>query len=151
MALFSKLKSLFGKKEKQETKGKVLSDEELKSYQKFIEHRQRIEDMSRDKYAIEAMNIHQKTGEVVLRQYTYASPCTRDGKQGFAFLSFKHTYTAEIYRDGGEREFTSPTYGRFVVLTEDGYQVERLDEKETMEVKQQIDNSLEQTPELWFF
>lgn len=139
MALFSKLKSLFGIK----TKSKGMSDEELKFYKDFMEHHQRIEDMARDKYAIDAMNIHQKTGEVVLRQYTYATPCTRDGKQGFAYLSFKHTYTAELYRDGGEREFTSPTYGRFVVKTEDGYQVERLGEKETMEVKEQIDKQIE--------
>ena len=146
MALFNKLKSLFGKKEKQSK-----HDEEMEFYKRFAEHRQAIEETNRDKFAIESMKNYLENGEPSLRKYHYAMPCTRDGKQGFAYLNFEHTYNAEIYRDGGEREFTSPTYGRFVVKTEESFEVERLDEKQTMEVKQQIDNSLEQTPELWFF
>lgn len=143
MALLGKLKKLFGVKQKQEKRS-----EETEFYMQFAEHRRAIEDSFRDKYAVETTKQYLKDGETAMRKYYYAMPHTRNGKQGFAILNFEHTYVAELYRDGGEVEQTSPTYGRFVVVAEDHFEVERLDEKQTLEVKQEIDLAQEQTPEL---
>lgn len=146
MALWGKLKKLFGVKEKQQEK-KGMSDKDLEFYKGLIAHHQAIEDVNRDKYAIEAMKRYLKDGSTAMQKYYYAMPHTRDGKQGFAMLNFEHTFTAELYRDGGEVEQKSPTYGRFVTIAEDHFEVERLDEAQTMKVKQEIDLAQEQTPE----
>ena len=139
MALLSKVKKFFGIKKL----SKKEQQKEMEFYKGIIEYHNAIENTNRDKFAIEAMKQFIENGETRMAKYYYAMPHTRDGKQGFAMLNFEHTYMAELYRDGGEREIHSPTYGRFVVKTEDGYEVERLDEKQTMELKEQID--LEQT------
>ena len=140
MGLFNKLRNIFSKKEKQ------TDSLDLQDVQEFLIHRQKIEEMARDRYAIDAFKRYETSQEVIYRKYHVASPLERDGKQGFVYLCFEHIGQDMNPHSTSYDEISYPNFGRFIVKTDEGYSVERLEEAEVILLHEKFINLINQEP-----